>query len=561
MTDPTQTTTNEQALPASAPSAGRWTLAIVAIGVAIATTILVLVVLAGLGGSSSIVARWVPADTTAYAELRPDLPGDQESNLASFLAHFPGFDDTTRLPDKLAELADRLIGAESDGRLDYSTQIAPWFGGQLGLAGHGDALAGPRDSGLLVATVTDPAKATEWAATNVTGPAADSEPYKGVTITLGDGGRAAWAVTGGVLLVGDPGSVRAAIDTAGSSPFASGGAFTTARREMGGDQVVFWFLDTSAIRTAIDQVPGQLPLPAPGLAEGALPAWAAGGLRFEADAAIGTTIVPHVEAAGLTNAQSTIPSRVPGTTIALLDVHEVGPRIAEAVDALGAGDDASSLEGALRLLGGIDGLVGWISELAVVVDGTAGSPTAGLVATSSDPTASQALFTQLEVAAQLAGADPSTTEVDGTRIVTVEVSRLAGLLGGIEVPGLGGQLPLPGDASLTLSWAVDGDLVIIGTGADFVRSVITTTADASLAANESFKDLIGEAGSSNAALGWVDIAGAVGLADAAGLTDSIDGYATEIAPYVAPLEAALGTFVVGGTVDRSTVVLSVTEPG
>src|SRR5215213_3398457 len=35
--------------------------------------------------------RYIPADSTAVAELRLDLPGDQLQHVGNLLAHFPGF--------------------------------------------------------------------------------------------------------------------------------------------------------------------------------------------------------------------------------------------------------------------------------------------------------------------------------------------------------------------------------------------------------------------------------------------------------------------------------------
>jgi hypothetical protein len=550
--------------PSSGSRTDRWTPALIVIGIVIAATIFVLVVLAGLvSAPSSIVARWVPADTAAYVEIRLDLPGDQEANLASFLSHFPGFDDTARLPDKLEELGDRLLGAVSGGRLDYRTQIAPWFGGQLGFAtrsGQGE-LDRPR-TGLAVATVTDEARAADWVR-SILGGGSGSEVYKGVTITVAGGGDAqvAWAVTGGVLLAGDPASVRAAIDTSGSSSFASRSDVSTARKELGGDQLAFLFIDTTAIAVALDDATQNLPVPLPSGAAGQLPAWAAGGLRFEGETAIATTVAPHVEGASVGNAQSAIPARIPASTIVLLDAHDVGPRLSEALGSIGGTGDLGSIDGALRLLGGANGLVGWIAEVGIVVDTTPAGPAGGVVATSSDADASRSLFTQLEVAARLAGASVEQSDYEGTRIVTIELTDLDRLLEGAGIGNLGeGLLPVPVTGSISLSWAVKADLVVVGSSADFVRGVLATTSDSSLASDETFRSLLDEAGRSHAALGWVDVGGAIGLAGhfGSGTAGLLDG-STDAAQYLAPLDAALGTFVVGGSVDRSTLIVSVKE--
>lgn len=547
--------------PVASPSsaaATRWTPALIVVGVVIAAAIFVLVVLAGLGSSSTVV-RWVPADTVAYAEIRLDLPGDQEANLGAFLSHFPGFDDTARLSDKLAELADRIIGAGSGGGLDYSTQVAPWFGGQLGLAA-GPANLGTTDeaAGLVVMSVTDEAQAAAWA-DRVLGPATASENQDGVTVDISERGPkdVAWAVTGGVLLIGDPASVRAAIDTGGSSEFASRDDVTAARGEVGPDQIVFWFADTAVIAGRLGEVLPGLSLPVPDVDSSRLPEWAAGGIRFEPEMAIATSVVPHTHDTAIANTPSEIPSRVPASTVILLDAHDVGPRLAEALGSLGSTDELGSLDGALRLLGGQEGLVGWISEAAIVLDAGANGPTGGVVAISSDVQASAGLFTQLEIAARLTGGEVSEAESNGTQIVTVELSGLDGLLGS----GLGANLPaLPIEGSISLSWATSGDLVVIGTSPEFVEGVLATTSDTSLASTATFDELLDEAGRSNVALGWIDIGSALELADdtAIGAADLLDRGDTAV--YLAPLEAGLGTFQVDAQADRSTFVLSVAEP-
>jgi hypothetical protein len=540
---------------------GRWTIALIVVGVAIAVLVFALAVLAGLGGgSSSVVARWVPADTTAYAELRLDLPGDQEANLASFLSAFPGFDDAARLEDKLAEIADRLIGEGTDGELDYSTQIEPWFGGQMAAAhGPGDAVGNRGGAGLVVVSVTDEATAGQFLDRVIGRPTA-TEDYQGVTITTVEGGprQTAWALNGGVLLVGDIDEVKAAIDTGGASAFATSSDLSTARRELGGDQLAFWFVDTAAIRERIGSGLPDLPVPLPSVEASILPDWASGGLRFETDSAVATTIVPHVEAIDATNAESAIPGRVPATTVALVDVHDVGPRLQEFLGSLGETDGQGQLGGALRLLGGAEGLVGWVSEAGVVALGTAGEPSIGVVATSNDAAASQSLFTQLQVAARLAGGEVATEDADGVPIVTVTLTGLDRLLGGGGLQAFGQPVPLGGTVSL--SWATSGDLVVIGTDAAFVRSILATTSDTSLASSQPFAGMLDTAGRSHAALGWVDAAGALELATASGLELGEGEAVAEIREYLAPLDGALGTFVVGGSVDRSTVILSVTEP-
>ena len=73
----------------------------------------------------------MPAGSTAYAEVRLDLPGDQRAAAGAFLSKFPGFADQAALETKLDETLDRLIGDASSGSTSYTADIKPWFDGEL----------------------------------------------------------------------------------------------------------------------------------------------------------------------------------------------------------------------------------------------------------------------------------------------------------------------------------------------------------------------------------------------------------------------------------------------
>ena len=95
---------------------------------------------------SSAVEAGRPPDATAYYEVRLDLPGSQQAELAEFMAAFPGFDDQAAFPTKLGEIGDRIVRAATDDKIDYQTDIAPWFGGQIGVS-QGQPPTARRDAG------------------------------------------------------------------------------------------------------------------------------------------------------------------------------------------------------------------------------------------------------------------------------------------------------------------------------------------------------------------------------------------------------------------------------
>src|SRR4051794_32576716 len=134
------------------------------------------------------VLTYAPADSVAYTELRLDLPGSQQAELAKVMSAFPGFDDQAAFPAKLNEALDQLVGKASDGKQSWTTDIDPWFGRQLSISVGPlptSAEAGKARRGLLLASVTDVAKAQAWA-TKLTadhGATTSTETYNGVTIT------------------------------------------------------------------------------------------------------------------------------------------------------------------------------------------------------------------------------------------------------------------------------------------------------------------------------------------------------------------------------------------
>src|SRR5512135_2022075 len=107
-------------LPASAggPARWRWAVALLVVVLAATATIAGGVLLTGARPTST-VARWAPADSLVYVELRPDLPGGQRDQLAAFLSAFPGFADRSTLEQKLTEIYDRLLSNASKGRQSY----------------------------------------------------------------------------------------------------------------------------------------------------------------------------------------------------------------------------------------------------------------------------------------------------------------------------------------------------------------------------------------------------------------------------------------------------------
>ncbi len=121
-----------------------------------------------------------PADSVAYAEVRLDLPGNQQAELAKVLSAFPGFDDQAAFPTKINEVLDQLVGKASDGKQSYTADIEP--GSAASSASASDPCPSGADASaarfLALASVKDAAKATAWAGHARRRPAATRPPRR-----------------------------------------------------------------------------------------------------------------------------------------------------------------------------------------------------------------------------------------------------------------------------------------------------------------------------------------------------------------------------------------------
>src|SRR3954466_7925894 len=141
----------------------------------------------------SATAHYVPADTTAYAELRLDLPGDQHDNLASFISHFPGFADQAAFQQKLDESLNSLVSRSNSAGIDWNNDVKPWFGGQIAVFGDPNTTPSPIeiDSGnyspqppkiVIAFTVADKDKLQQTIDAHAGGSQAGSVDYRGFQI-------------------------------------------------------------------------------------------------------------------------------------------------------------------------------------------------------------------------------------------------------------------------------------------------------------------------------------------------------------------------------------------
>ena len=547
--------------PARGRSRVRWLLALVGV-IVVAVGSYLIISLAGAKPAASSAIGWMPATITSYSEVRLDLPGDQRQKLAAFLAAFPGFKDQSQLEPKLNDVLDRLVRAASDGKQTWTTDIQPWFGGQLALgmgssSGATGAATGSMlgmtgaDGSLMVATITDRAKAIDWLVRTSTETPLARSTYGGADLfTIGSGrAEGAVAVTDNAMIAGFATAVKAAVDSKGAGTLAENPEIKAGLATVDKDYVGVAVIRTRAQLEAMVQQMGGL---APGSLDGTqidetilalAPAWAATSLRFENDAIVATAAGPSwAIGADTANRASQLLGHLPAKTIAYFEAHDLGPTLKALVDKFRALPETKpafdQVDQVLNILGGFDAVVSWWGDSAVVIspvaDGTIGG---GLVIKPRDAAAAERLLTTINsfiaIGGGQVGVTSRTEDHNGTKVTILDISAAGGLSPDTLPPGYKAEI----------AWATNADVTVIGYGAAFVKEVLSAGPGTSLGDDARFKALLGRVGADNISSGYVDIAGIRTLLEplmqSMAPPDEWTSYITEIKPYLDHLDAAI----------------------
>ena len=527
------------------------------------------------------VLAWTPADSVVYTEARLDLPGSQQAELAKVMSAFPGFDDQAAFPTKLAEALDQLVKRASDDKMGYQADIEPWFGGQVSMSiGPLPSAADPTQvRALVLASVKDATKAGAWAEELLTetGATTSTETYDGITITrvvppagsdaAGADVTGAYALFGPVIALGDPASIKAAIDTKGTGGLPTHDQFTAASGSVSGDRLGFLYLNAAAIAQGAQGLAGDT-----GASMPELPAmfddlsapWVVMAVRAEDGAIVVDTRQPHVDKLGPAVAtESKVAALVPASTVFLATGHEVGAGL-ERLRALAAedpelADGVKQLEDSLALIGGVDALIGWIGDAGIAITRDGDELAGGLVVTPTDKTAADRLLTQLRgflaLAGESAGIKVTDEDHDGTTVTSITIENVGDLVGAAT----GGSLDGPEDVpdSIVIAYAVSDEVVTIGYTADFVKAVLDTRGGESLATTDRFKGMLDRADKVHGSLSWVDVAAIRDLVEGM-IPDAERGeYDADVKPYLAAFDAIIATSVPGDDLDTGTIVMRV----
>ncbi|MGH2465503.1 MAG: DUF3352 domain-containing protein, partial [Candidatus Limnocylindrales bacterium] len=402
MTEPSEPTSNLEPTTEAVPTAAvevlpplnapivrsgrrplRWAVAAVATTVVVVGSVLGVAVLSS-AKSASAVLPWAPADAMVYAEIRADMPGDQRANLLAFLSKFPGFADQTSFDAKADDGLDRLVKRLTDNKHDFSTEIKPWFGGQIGFSVDGTDASSP--GVLVVVSVSDPVKAASWLK-SVTPASWTHEVEGGLDLVESPAAagepRFAFVPDGSVILAGSAAAVKTAVANGPTNALGDTAGFRAAANALNGDDLGSMFMNVKSyfklLSTAEAQMLTQVGSGAGGPAMPSLPAidtsklpdWVAVRLQAESDHLVFDSAFPTVPGQPAQAARtSTLATELPASTIVQYELHDVGSLLKRSVTQIEGqpgGPTAAQVDAALKYVGGIDKAVGWLGDADVVV--------------------------------------------------------------------------------------------------------------------------------------------------------------------------------------------------
>jgi hypothetical protein len=528
----------------------RWAIAfLVTIAMLVATTGVVVFAQAGSSGGPA----FAPANSVAWAELRLDLPGSQEEDLAALLGHLPGFADPAALDAKVNELLDQVVSQVSSGGASWTGDVDPWSNRQFGIALLEIPASGTSGSGsseppsmVIGLGVKDRTALEARLASFLTQAPISTEQYAGATITTVDD-DVSYAVTDQYLLVAPRAAdIKASLDVlAGNAPsLAEDDAFAAAAQRIPADRLGAFYFALSALRPLLEaQLTGQ-----PGTqlvldALDQLPGWVSGYAQASSDhltleidlEAPASLLVPAMRTTDLA-------SRFPAGTVLYLEVRDLGSTLHASLEALLdqiPADDKEGLQPLEQLLGtSLPSFLDPVQDAALGLSVVDGVFQGGVAATLSDTAAAQRRLTAVLALIRLAAGSSAPYEVTQSDISGVPVTTFT--FTGEEMRAFAASVPL------SISVAIAEDHLYLGVG-DFVASALTQDAGTSLAADARYTNAAAVAGEPNLGLAFLDIAGLQALFESMGGAD--DGYTTNVKPWL----DALDYLVVSETADGKTL--------
>lgn len=462
-----------------------------------AATVGISLFLAGAGADQA--ARLAPADTALYVNILLQPASGQRAQLAELTSRLPGFADASSLDAKIGQVAQNLL---SQAGVDYSDQIEPWLGDQVGLALGAEGLMAGEPSGVVLVAVRDEEAAATALADLV--PDAESRTYEGVELHVAP--DASWALVGGLLAAGATADeVEAVVDVArGASPaLADDPEFRAAIDRLAADRVGTFYADLVALSGGAVTEAGF------SVAAGAL-VIDGRGLRFEGSATFDAEAADEEARAAfaLAGEPSSLVDWMPADTQAELVFFGLRQVLEGAEAAAADAPEGEALTEALatvRTLAAFglgidldaDVLPLFDREVAVAVSGLdTDSPHGQLLLRPSDPDAAEDMLARITEGLEGAGASVEVTEGERASVTVIEMTGF-------------------GQAAYAL---VDGIVIVGLETADVEEAIEAHDSGDTLAATEAYRRAFELAGDRAGNEVWVDIAAIV---DATGMADAL----------------------------------------
>jgi hypothetical protein len=247
------------------------------------------------------------------------------------------------------------------------------------------------------------------------------------------------------------------------------------------------------------------------------------------------------------NHASALASVVPASTVGLFELHSIGSLIATGLDTLSVQNAPAQLRNQINTIktaiagfGGLD----WLGDGAAVITKSGSTYDGGVVVKTTD---AKTANDKLGLLRTLIAAGSSVATHDetykGVTITSLQTGGDSGVQTGMTL-------------NASVAFAAKDDLIIAGTDVAFVKSMIDTTADSSLAASDTYKAALAAAGTNNAAAAYVDIPTiAAGLSAALPASYS-DFFTANIKPYLDHVGGAAFAEIDGSTITIRFIVMA-----
>jgi hypothetical protein len=521
-------------------------------------------------GTPGLGAHYTPAGTSAYMEMRLDLPGDQKNNLAQFASHFPGFADQASFQQKIDETISSIV---KNTGIDWNNDVKPWFGGQVTVFGDipmpqsstfsdsSSAIAAGNQF-VIVLSVTDKAKLQTFLDAKGASSALGSAEYNGYQIkTIAQPGgtslAASYVVTDDALIAApDIDQMRKALDAKDgrADSLAEDTYFLQQLGALHADRLATFYYNLGDLLAAQMGMTGSSSL-VPAQCTQAASVYGnakyVGEVRAEGDHLAFNTRsqLPSGDNAppAPANRQSNLAQTMPSTTMFYWEVHNLGDTLGWAVrnmltcmTAMGSDFGASPSPGSgspsdpskifEQLVGAKpDEYLDFVSDAALGVSYANDKIGAGIVATVDDEATAKARVDKVLGLVNLAGgglgggssSQVSSEEIDhnGTKVTVITLSS-----------------SLPGSSPMKFQVAVAKGHLYLGMD-DFVTSALDQNVNDSLVSNARYQHAVSGAPADTAGIGYLDVAAIIAAYEEALPSATTDDFNTNVKPFLDPLSS------------------------